>query len=109
MWEVVTGVDVKPCRGLLLHTLANRALEGSVLKAICHWGSNGNVTNNAPGNIGRTPLYVGLPSVWGSMGGNCFPCVSWESSLSGDSKGYECMNEQTSGSGNVASCFIGVL
>jgi len=39
-------------------------VEGSVLKATCHWGSNGSVINNALGEAGHTPLYVGLPSVW---------------------------------------------
>ena len=69
-------------------------VEGSVLKATCHWGSNGSVTNSALGEAGRTPLYVGLASVWGSVGRECFPYVSWESSLNGDSTACECMNER---------------
>jgi hypothetical protein len=42
-------------------------VEGIMLKAACHWGSDSRVINNPSGEPGHTPLYVGLPSVWASM------------------------------------------
>jgi len=44
-------------------------VEGIVLKAAWHWGSDRSVVNDPLGEPGRAPLYVGLPSVWGSMDG----------------------------------------
>jgi len=82
------------------HTLAYEVLwstqakvERSVLKAEQHWGSNSSVENNPLGESVCTPLYVGLPSGWGSVDGDHmspFPLpISWESSLIGDSERYE--------------------
>jgi hypothetical protein len=70
-WEAVTGVEGAPCWGLR-HTLAKEALQvkvddGIVSRVPCHWGSNSSVVNNPPGDPDRTPLYVGLPSTWGSV------------------------------------------
>jgi hypothetical protein len=45
-------------------------VEGIVLKAAWHWGSDSNVVNDPLGEPGRTPLYVGLLSAWGSMEGD---------------------------------------
>jgi hypothetical protein len=45
-------------------------VEGIVLKAAWHWGRDCSVVNNLLGEPGCTPLYVGLPSTWGSMDGN---------------------------------------
>jgi len=45
-------------------------VEGIVPKAAWHLGSDSSVINNSFGEPGRTPLYVGLPSVWGSMDGD---------------------------------------
>jgi len=42
-------------------------VEGTVLKAAWHWGSDSSVVNDPLGEPGRTPLYVGLPSAWGSV------------------------------------------
>ena len=41
-----------------------------VLKAASHWGSDSSVINDPLGEPGRTPLYVGLPSMWASMDGD---------------------------------------
>jgi hypothetical protein len=41
--------------------------EGIVLKAAWNWGRDSSVVNES----GRTPLYVGLPSAWGAVAGNC--------------------------------------
>jgi hypothetical protein len=37
-------------------------VEGIVLKAAWHWGSESSVVNDLVGEPGRTPLYVGLSS-----------------------------------------------
>ena len=53
-------------------------VEGSVLKAAWHGGSDSNVINNPLGEPGSTLLYVGLPFAWGSVDGDyVFPPVSW--------------------------------
>jgi hypothetical protein len=77
MREAVTGVVGYPVEGCyntcwltgLWFTQAK--VEGIVLKAAWHWGSDNNVINNPLGEPGHTPLFVGLPSVWGSMDGDC--------------------------------------
>ena len=43
--------------------------EGIVPNTAWHWGRDDSVTNDPPGEPGCTPLYVGLPSAWGSMDG----------------------------------------
>ena len=68
-------------------------MEGIILKAAGHWVSTTSVVNNRLGEAVHTSLYVGLPPVWHSVGGDCFPYVLWESSLTGDSKRYEWMNK----------------
>jgi hypothetical protein len=45
-------------------------VEGIVVKAAWHWGNDSTVVNAPLGEIGRTPLYVGLPPAWGSMEGD---------------------------------------
>jgi len=64
-------------------------VESIVLKAAWHWGSD-SVVNDPPGEPGRTPLYEGLPSAWGSVEGDrMFSPFSWEGFFSGDSDGCE--------------------
>jgi len=45
-------------------------VEGTVLKAAWHWGSDSCVVNDPLGEPGRTPLYVDLPFAWGSVDGD---------------------------------------
>jgi hypothetical protein len=45
-------------------------VEVIVLKGSWHWGSDSSVVNDPLGEPGRTPLYVGLPSAWGSVDGD---------------------------------------
>ena len=45
-------------------------VEGIVLKAAWHWGSDSSVANDPLGEPGHTPLYIGLPSTWDSMNNN---------------------------------------
>ena len=67
-WEAVTGVEGKPCRGLLQHMLANRALvypsQGGKYHAegCIALDSNSNIVNDPLGEPGHTPLYS-RPSV----------------------------------------------
>ena len=44
-----------------------------------HWGRDSSVVNDPLGEPGHTPLYVGLPSAWGSVGGDLmfFPICRW--------------------------------
>jgi len=42
-------------------------VEGIVLKAAWHWGRDYRFVNDPLGEPGHTPLYVGLPSMWGSV------------------------------------------
>ena len=46
-------------------------VEVIVLKAARHWGSDSSVVSDPLGEPGCTPLYVGLPSTWGSMDSDC--------------------------------------
>jgi hypothetical protein len=39
-------------------------------RAAWHWGSDTSVMNDPLGEPGRTPLYVGLLSAWGSVDGD---------------------------------------
>ena len=45
-------------------------VEGIVLKAAWHWGRDCSVINIPRGEPGHTPLYVCLPSTWGSVDGD---------------------------------------
>ena len=57
-------------------------VEGIVLKAAWHWGSDSSVVNDP------------LPSAWGSVdGGRIFSPISWKGSLTGNSERYERMNQ----------------
>jgi hypothetical protein len=41
-------------------------MEGIVLRAAWHWGRDSSVIKDPLWEQGHTPLYVGLPSAWGS-------------------------------------------
>jgi hypothetical protein len=45
-------------------------VEGIMLKAAWHTGRHCSVVNDPLGKPGRTPLYVSLPSTWGSVDGH---------------------------------------
>jgi hypothetical protein len=45
-------------------------MEGIVLKAAWHRSSDSNAVKDPLGEPGRTPLYVGFPSAWGSVDGD---------------------------------------
>jgi len=90
--KVVTGVKGYPDEGsygtrwLTGFWSTQAKVDGIVLKAAWHWGSDCSVVKNNPlGEPGSTPLYS-LPSTWGSVDGVtvCFSRFSWEGSLIGD-------------------------
>jgi hypothetical protein len=65
-------------------------VEGIVLKAAWHWGSNSSVVNDPFGEPGCTPLYIGLTSMWGSMDGDqMFSPLFVGGVLIGDSDRYK--------------------
>jgi hypothetical protein len=85
-------VEGTPCWGgyntrWLTELWSNQAnVEGIVPRAAWHWGRDSSVVNNFLGEPGRTPLYVGLPSAWGSVEGDLmFSPILYEGSLFGDS------------------------
>jgi len=65
-------------------------VEGIVLKAAWHWGSDSSVINDRFGEPGHTPLYVGLMSACGSVDDDCmFSTHFMGRLLSGDSDRYK--------------------
>jgi len=46
-------------------------VEDIVLKTAWHWGSDGNVVNDSLWGTRPHPKYVGLPSAWGLVEGDC--------------------------------------
>ena len=85
-WEAVTSVEGNECyyhtRWLtgLRSTQAN--VEGMVMQASWHWGSDRSVVKDPLGEPDRAPFYVGLPSAWGSVDGDrMFSPFMWEGSL----------------------------
>jgi len=60
-------------------------VEGIMLKAAWHWGTDCSVRNDPLGEPGCTPLYVGLLSTWGYVDGDQMFALffSWENSLLG--------------------------
>jgi len=91
-WEVVTGVEGFADEGYcdthwqtrLWSTQAT--VEGIMLKAAWHWGSDSSVINCPLGE----PGYVGLPFAWGSVDSDhIFSPFLWESSLTGNADGYK--------------------
>jgi len=47
-------------------------VEGITPRAAWHWGRDSSVVNDPLGEPGHTPLYVELPSAWGSLDGDPF-------------------------------------
>ena len=66
-----------------------------MLKAAWHWGKDCSVVNDPLGETGRTLLYVGLLSTWGSVDGYQMfsPFFLAGGFLIGDSDRYKCRNK----------------
>ena len=56
-----------------------------------HWGTDCNVLNDPVGELGRTQLYIGLPSTCGSMDSDQMFFVG--GLLIRDPDRYKCMNK----------------
>jgi hypothetical protein len=68
LWRIYLDEGYYDTRSWLTGLWSTQAkVEGIVLKAAWHWGTDSSVINDPLGEPGRTPLYVGLPSVWGSV------------------------------------------
>ena len=67
MWRVYPVGGCYDRRWLMGPWSTQAKVEGIVLRAAWHWGRDSSVINNPLGEPGRTPLYVGLPSAWGSV------------------------------------------
>ena len=89
---------------------AQARVEGVVLKDTWHLDSNSGIAYDPPGEPDCTPLYVDLPSAWGSVEGDCiFPHISWDSTLIVDSERYEWQIKQWiwKRSNSLHTCSIG--
>ena len=65
-------------------------VEGNVLKSAWHWGSDGMSSTIPLRNLAANPLYVGLPSAWGSLDGDYMFSANFVGGLLfGDSNRYE--------------------
>jgi len=74
-WEAITGVEGSPDGGYDTHWLRGHwstqaKVEGTVLKAVWHWGSDCSAVHDLLGKPCCTPSYVALLSTWGSMDGD---------------------------------------
>ena len=57
-----------------------------MLNAAWHWGTDSSGFNDPFGGPGRTPLYLVLPSAWGSVDGDVFlSCMYVGGLIFGDS------------------------
>jgi len=98
-WEAVTGVEGVTCWGCydtrwltgLWSTQAK--VEGIVSRAAWHWGRKSSVVNDPLAEPGCAPLYVGLPSAWGSVDGDLMFSPYVGGLLIGDSGRHTWMNE----------------
>ena len=79
MWEAVPDVEWTPVEGYYVTRWltgltglwsTHAEVEGVVLKATWHRGSKSSIVNAPLGEPGPTPLYVALPSAWGSLDGD---------------------------------------
>ena len=90
MWRGYPVEGYYDTRWLTRFWSAQAKVEGIVLKAAWHWSSDSGVVNEPLGEPGLTPLYVGLPSTWGSVNSDhMFSPLSWEGFLTGDSDRYK--------------------
>jgi len=67
MWEAVTRCEGDTLLRVMGLWSTQVKVEGIVLKAAWPWGSDSRVINDPLGDPGRIPLYIGLPSAWGSV------------------------------------------
>jgi len=70
LWRVYPDGGCYDTRWLTGLWSTQAKVEGIVPKATRHWGRDSSVINDPLGEPGCTPLYVGIPSAWGSVDGD---------------------------------------
>jgi len=70
MWRVYSVGGCYDTRWLKGFLSTQAMVEGIMPRAAWHWDGNSSVINDPLGEPGHTPLYVGLPSVRGSVDGD---------------------------------------
>ena len=70
MWRAYPDEGCYDTRWLTGLWSTQAKMEGIMLKAAWHWGRDCSVLNDLLGEPGHPPLYVGLPSTWGSVDGD---------------------------------------
>jgi len=70
LWSVYPDEGCYDTRWLTGLWFTQAKAEDIVLKAAWHWSRYSNVVRETLGEPGHTPLYVGLPSGWGSIDGD---------------------------------------
>jgi hypothetical protein len=94
LWRVYPDEGCYDTRWLTGLWSTQAKMEGFVLKAAWHWGSNCSVINDPLGEPDRTQLYVGLPFTWGSVDGDqIFSPFFGGRLLIGDFDRYKWMNK----------------
>ena len=67
MWRVYPVEGCYDTRWLTGLWSTQTKVEGIVPRAAWYWGRDSSAVNDSFGEPRRTPLYVGLPSAWGSV------------------------------------------
>lgn len=70
MWSGHPREDYYDARWLTGLWFTEAKVKVIVLKAVWHWGNDNGVVNDYLGEPGHTQVYVGFPSVWGSVDGD---------------------------------------
>jgi hypothetical protein len=70
LWKAYPDESCYDTRWLMKLWSTQTKVEGIVLKAAWHCSRDCSVVNDSLGESGHTQLYVGLPSMWGSVDGD---------------------------------------
>jgi len=109
MWRLYPEEGCYDTRWLTGFWSTQAKVEGTVPKAAWHYGRDSSVVKEPLWEPCHTPLYVGLPSAWGSVGGDltfspyvCRGALFWGLRLTH-------MNKYTRGYGDAVSVSTGTL
>jgi hypothetical protein len=72
LWKFYPDGGCYDARWLTVLWSTQTKVEGIVTRAAWHWVGDSSVINVPLGELGRSPLYVGLPSALGSVDGDYF-------------------------------------
>jgi len=90
LWRAYPDEGCYETGWLMGHWSTQAKVESIVLKAAWHRGSDCSVLNDPLGEPGRTPLCVGVPSMWAPWTGTkCFPFFFVAELLIGDPDRYK--------------------